>query len=153
MDFGYHCGVSNHVHHPCLLWSSYIEEQKVYFYFFKRPERYNQEVLSHSFICLPLPYVEEIILICNIDIYCVIAIFNVTGDMFKRWHFYTLNTNWSNKNSPRSLTHWCSHLTFRPHFSHSTMKTQNCKQRAMSKGGCGGPERPQMLTVINGYYG
>ena len=31
-------------------------EQKVYFYFFKRPERYNQEVLSHSFICLLLPY-------------------------------------------------------------------------------------------------
>ena len=29
-------------------------EQKVYFYFFKTPERYNQEVLSHSFH-LPLP--------------------------------------------------------------------------------------------------
>ena len=26
-------------------------------FFFKRPERYNQEVLSHSFICLPLPYI------------------------------------------------------------------------------------------------
>ena len=51
-------------------------EQKVYFYFFKRPERYHQEVLSHSFICLPLPYMEGIVLICNIDLYCVIAIFN-----------------------------------------------------------------------------
>ena len=26
--------------------------------FFKRPEHYNQEVLSHSFICIPLPYME-----------------------------------------------------------------------------------------------
>ena len=26
-----------------------IGDQTVYFYFFKRPERYNQEVLSHSF--------------------------------------------------------------------------------------------------------
>ena len=31
-------------------------DQKVYFYFFKGPEHYNQAVLSHSFICLPLPY-------------------------------------------------------------------------------------------------
>ena len=38
----------------------YIGEQKVYFYFFKRPERNNQEVLSHSFICLPLSYMEGI---------------------------------------------------------------------------------------------
>ena len=53
-----------------------IGEQKVYFYFFKRPECYNQEVLSHSFICLPLPYMEGIVLICNIDLYCVMAIFN-----------------------------------------------------------------------------
>ena len=59
-------------------------EQKVNFYFFKRPERYKQEVLSHSFICLPLPYMEGIILICNIDLYCVTAIFNGTGDMFNR---------------------------------------------------------------------
>ena len=41
-------------------------------------------VLSHSFICLPLSYVEGIVLICNIDLYCVIAIFNGTGDMFNR---------------------------------------------------------------------
>ena len=61
-----------------------IGEQKVYFYFFKRPERYNQEVLSHSFICLPLPYMEGIVLICSIDLYCVIAIFIGTGDMFNR---------------------------------------------------------------------
>ena len=61
-----------------------IREQKVYFYFFKRPERYNQEGLSHSFICLPLPYMEGIVLICNIDLYCAIAIFNGTGDMFNR---------------------------------------------------------------------
>ena len=46
-------------------------DQKVYFYFFKRPERYNQEV-------------EGIVLICNIDLYCVIAIFNGTGGMFNR---------------------------------------------------------------------
>ena len=63
---------------------AYIEEQKVHFNFFKRPERYNQEMLSHSFICLPLPYMEGIVLICNIDPYCVIAIFNGTGDMFNR---------------------------------------------------------------------
>ena len=44
--------------------------------FFKRPERYNQEVLSHSFICLPLPYMERIVLICNIGLYCVITTFN-----------------------------------------------------------------------------
>ena len=54
------------------------------FYFFKRPERYNQEVLSHSFSCLPLPYIEGIVLICNIDLYRVIAIFNGTSDMFNR---------------------------------------------------------------------
>ena len=60
-----------------------IGEQKVYFYFFQRPECYNQEV-SHSVICLPLPYMEGIVLICNIDLYCVIAIFSGTGDMFKR---------------------------------------------------------------------
>ena len=63
-------------------------DQKVYFYFFKGPEHYNQAVLSHSFICLPLPYMEGIVLMCNIDLYCVIAIFNgnkVTcsiGDIF-----------------------------------------------------------------------
>ena len=44
--------------------------------FFQKPERYNQEVLSHSFICLPLPYMEGIVFICNIDLYFVIAIFN-----------------------------------------------------------------------------
>ena len=53
-------------------------------FFFKRPERYNQEVLSHSFICLPLPCVEGIVLICNIDLYCLTGIFNGTGDIFKR---------------------------------------------------------------------
>ena len=62
-------------------------EQKVYFYFFKTPERYNQEVLSHSFICLPFPFMEGIVLICNTDLYSVIAIFmaQVTcsiGDIF-----------------------------------------------------------------------
>ena len=54
------------------------------FIFFKTPERYNQEVLSHSFIFLPLPYMEGIDLICNIDLYCVTGIFSGTGDMFKR---------------------------------------------------------------------
>ena len=53
---------------------SHIGEKKVYFYFFERHERYNQEVLSHSFICLPLPYMEGIVLICNMDLYCVITI-------------------------------------------------------------------------------
>ena len=62
----------------------YIGEQKVCFYFFKRPKLYIQEVLSHFFICLPLPYMEGIVLICNIDLYCIIAIFNGTGDMFNR---------------------------------------------------------------------
>ena len=42
---------------------------------FKRHERYSQEVLSHAFICLPLPYTEGIVLICNMDLNCVIAIF------------------------------------------------------------------------------
>ena len=99
-------------------------EQKLYFYFFfRRLECYNHEVLSCSFTCLPLPYVEGIVLISNIDLYCVLAIFNGTGDMCKRWHFYTLNTNGSNKSRPRSLTHWCSCM------HHST---QNCIQRAMS---------------------
>ena len=55
-----------------------IGEQKVYFDFFKGPEHYNQEVLSHSFIYLPLLCMEEIVLICNIDLFCVIAMFNVT---------------------------------------------------------------------------
>ena len=96
------------------------------FVFFKRPQRYTQEVLSHSSICLPLPYMEGIVLICNIDLYCVTGIFNGTGDMFKRQYFHTLNTNWSNKISPRSLTHWCSHLTCIPDSTH------NCKQRAVS---------------------
>ena len=71
----------------------YTGEQKVYFYLFKRPEHYNQEVLSHSFICLPLPYMEGIVSICNIDLHCVITIFNGTGDMFNRSHFYTLSSN------------------------------------------------------------
>ena len=53
-----------------------IGDQKVYFYFFKRPKHYNKEVLSHSFICLSFPYMEGIVLLCNIDLYCVIAIFN-----------------------------------------------------------------------------
>ena len=76
-----------------MIFDYFIGEQKVYFYFFKRPERYNQEVLSHSFICLPLPCMEGIVLLCNIDLFCVMAIFNGTGDMFNRQHFYTLNTN------------------------------------------------------------
>ena len=46
-------------------------DQKVYFYFFERPERDNQEVLSHSSICLPLPYMEGIVLIRSIDLYYV----------------------------------------------------------------------------------
>ena len=54
----------------------FIGDQKVYFYFFKRSECDNQEVLSHSLISLPLPYVEGIVLICCIDLCCVIAIFN-----------------------------------------------------------------------------
>ena len=63
-----------------------IGNQKVYFCFFKRPERYNQEVLSRSFICLPFPYrsMEGIVLIYNSDLYCVIAIFNDKDDMFNR---------------------------------------------------------------------
>ena len=45
-------------------------------YFFKIPQSYKQEVLLHSFICLPLPYMEGIVWICNIDLYYVTAIFN-----------------------------------------------------------------------------
>ena len=107
----------------------YTGKQIVYFYFFKRPKCYNQEVLSDSFICLPLPYIEGIVLICNIDLYCVIPIFSGTGNMFNRWHFYTLSTNWSNKSSSRSLTHWCSHLTCLPHFQTSN----NDHHRIVSK--------------------
>ena len=62
---------------PCdvqLIW--HIGDQKIHFYFFKRPEHYNQEVLSHSFSCLPLPYMEAIVLISSIDLYCAIVIFN-----------------------------------------------------------------------------
>ena len=58
--------------------------KEILLFFFKRSERYNQEVLSHSFICLPLPYMEGIVLICNIDLYSVIAIFNGIGDIFNR---------------------------------------------------------------------
>ena len=40
-----------------------IGKQKVYFYFFKRSARYNQQMLSQfSFVCLPLPYMEGIVL-------------------------------------------------------------------------------------------
>ena len=53
----------------------FIGDPKVYL-FFQKTERYNKKLLSHSFICLPLPYMEGIVLICNIDLYCVIAIFN-----------------------------------------------------------------------------
>ena len=63
---------------------TFIGEQKVYVYFFKRPQRYSPEVLSQSFVCLPLPYMEGIVLISNIDLYCVISIFNGTGDMFNK---------------------------------------------------------------------
>ena len=48
----------------------------VYFYFFIRPGYYNQEMLSHSFICFPLAYMEGIVLICNTDLYSVITMFN-----------------------------------------------------------------------------
>ena len=58
-----------------------IVEQTVSFYFFKRPERYNKEVLSHSFICVPLLHMESIVLIRNINLYCVIVICNG-----HRWH-------------------------------------------------------------------
>ena len=51
-----------------------IGDQKVYFYFFKRSKRYNKEVLSHSFICLLLPFMEGIVLLYNINLYCIIAI-------------------------------------------------------------------------------
>ena len=51
-----------------------IGDQKVHFIFLKDLD--SQEVLSHSFICLPLPYMEGITLICNMDFYCVIAILN-----------------------------------------------------------------------------
>ena len=44
----------------------HIGDQTVYFYFFERPEHYNQEVLSHSFICLPLPHLERIVLIVTL---------------------------------------------------------------------------------------
>ena len=44
--------------------------------FFKKPERYNQEALPHSLNCLPLPYMEGIILIYSPGLYCVMAIFN-----------------------------------------------------------------------------
>ena len=82
-----------HVNNLFISYLSYIQltivldtsgNKRYTYIFFKRPERYNLEVLSHSFICLPLPYMEGIVLICNIDLYCVIAIFNGTGDMFKR---------------------------------------------------------------------
>ena len=33
-------------------------------------------LLSHTFVCLPFPCMEGIVLICNIDLFCVIAIFN-----------------------------------------------------------------------------
>ena len=45
---------------------------------------YNKEVLSHSFICLSLPDMEGIVLICNIDLYCLTVILNDTVDMFNR---------------------------------------------------------------------
>ena len=44
--------------------------------FFTRPEHYNDEVLSHSFICLQLPHMVRIVLMCNIDLYCVTVTFN-----------------------------------------------------------------------------
>ena len=68
--------LQNHLHYESKVDTG---DQMVYFYFFffKRPERYNQEVSSHSFICLPLPCMKGIDFICNIDLYCVKAIFNV----------------------------------------------------------------------------
>ena len=48
----------------------------IFYFVVKRPDRYNQEGLSHSFICLPLPYVEGIVFIYSIGLYGVIAIFN-----------------------------------------------------------------------------
>ena len=47
------------------------------FLYFRKTECYSQEVLLHSFICLPLPYVEGIVLICNFDLHCVTTTFNV----------------------------------------------------------------------------
>ena len=66
---------------PTRFTPSHVGDQAVYFYFFKRPQYYNQEVLSHFFICLPLPGMEGIVLICNIGLYCVTAICNG-----HRWH-------------------------------------------------------------------
>ena len=101
------------------VWWKVIGEQKVYFLFFQRPEHYNQEVLSHSHLFT--------IAICgrncsDMQHWSLSCDIQWPGNMFNRWHFYTLNTNWCNKSSPRSLTHWCSHLTcMLHHFSHSTM--------------------------------
>ena len=56
------------------------EIKRYTFIFSKRLEHYIQEVLPHSFI----HSWKELFLICHIDLYCVIAIFNGTGDMFNR---------------------------------------------------------------------
>ena len=55
-------------------WTVHRRTKGILLFFFKGPERYNQELLSHSFICLLLPHREGIVLIRNIDLYCVTAI-------------------------------------------------------------------------------
>ena len=69
-----------------LYFQIFTGEQKVYFYFFQKTRTLQSRgvvTLSHLDY-LPFPYMEGIVLICNTDLYCVIAIFNGTGNMFKR---------------------------------------------------------------------
>ena len=44
--------------------------------FFQNTQTLHSKGVATPLICLPLPYMEGIVLICNIDLYCVIAIFN-----------------------------------------------------------------------------
>ena len=60
----------------------------------------------------------------------------VTGDMFNRWHFYTLNTNWGNTKAAPDHWHTGVHTWHACSISNiQQWTTQNCKQRAMSKRG------------------
>ena len=89
-------------------------------------------MLLYPFICLPFQYMEGIVFICNIDVYCVKVIFNGTGDMLNRWHFYTLNTNWDNKSSLTFTPNM--HVPFQPfnNTQHTIVTTKSNEQRGVN---------------------
>ena len=58
-------------------WRSLVTKgNKRYTFIFSKDVNVTIKRCCRTFICLPLTYMEGIVLICNMDLYCVIEIFN-----------------------------------------------------------------------------